>query len=131
MARTKCTARKTTGGKLSSKLKAKNKDAKRNKSSQSDSSSSSEDESSNTSNFPPKQKKIRQSSTSSQQRFNPNANIRMPEDVDDEMLKNIVDRVSFKKYDSGPTGTTCHQCRQKTTDTKTICRSGHCEGTFV
>ena len=95
MARTKCTARKTTGGKLSSKLKAKNKDAKRNKSSQSDSSSSSEDESSNTSNFPPKQKKIRQS-TSSQQRFNPNANIRMPEDVDDEMLKNIVDRVSFK-----------------------------------
>merc|ERR1712150_314049 len=60
--------------------------------------------------------------------FNPNINIRMPEDVDNEMFENIVDRVSFKKYDSGPNGTTCHQCRQKTSDTKTICRSGHCSG---
>merc|ERR1711934_467199 len=25
-------------------------------------------------------------------------------------------------------GTSCHQCRQKTTDTKTICRSGNCVG---
>ena len=25
-------------------------------------------------------------------------------------------------------GTTCHQCRQKTLDTKTICRSGRCRG---
>ena len=55
----------------------------------------------------------------------------MPEDVDDEMLENIVDRVSFKKYDSGPKGTTCHQCRQKTSDTKTICRSGHCSGMYL
>ena len=124
MARTKTTARKTTGGKLASKLKDK-KAAKRK--SQSETSSSSEDESPNSLNFPPK-KKIRQSTS---QRFNPNANIRMPEDVDDEMLDNIVDRVSFKKYDSGPKGTTCHQCRQKTTDTKTICRSGHCAGTSM
>ena len=68
-------------------------------------------------------KKIRQNV-----HFNPNVNIRMPEDVDNEMFENIVDRVSFKKYDSGPNGTTCHQCRQKTSDTKTICRSGHCAG---
>ena len=94
MARTKCTARKTTGGKLASKLKAK-QDAKR-KRSQSDTSSS-EDENSNSQNFPPKKKKIRQS-TSQSQRFNPNANIRMPEDVDDKMLENIgLDHVQMTK----------------------------------
>ena len=63
--------------------------------------------------------------------FNPNINIRMPENVDNEMFENIADRVSCKKYDSGPNGTSCHQCRQKTSDTKTICRSGHCSGNSI
>jgi len=56
----------------------------------------------------------------------PNVNILMPEDITDEMLANIADRVSDKVYSQD--GTTCHQCRQKTTDVKTVCRSGNCAG---
>ncbi len=58
--------------------------------------------------------------------FDPNDDILMPEDVTDEMLENVADRSSEKIYSER--GTTCHQCRQKTLDTKTICRSGHCVG---
>ena len=57
---------------------------------------------------------------------NPNINILMPEDITDEMLANVADRVSDKVYSHD--GTTCHQCRQKTTDVKTVCRSGNCAG---
>jgi len=61
--------------------------------------------------------------------FNPNEDILMPEDVTEEMLDNCIDDfVSNKVYDQGPKGSTCHQCRQKTRDQKTICRSGHCAG---
>ena len=56
----------------------------------------------------------------------PNINILMPEDITDEMLANVADRVSDKVYSHD--GTTCHQCRQKTTDVKTVCRSGNCAG---
>ena len=58
--------------------------------------------------------------------FNPNEDIRMPEDVTEEELDNVADYVSQKIYSQS--GTTCHQCRQKTTDMKTICRSGRCAG---
>ena len=38
-----------------------------------------------------------------------------------------VERSSDKVYDR-VRGTTCHQCRQKTIDTKTICRNKNCRG---
>jgi len=60
--------------------------------------------------------------------FNPNEDILMPEDVTDAMLDDTIsDFVSNKVY-SQSKGTTCHQCRQKTIDQKTICRSGQCQG---
>lgn len=49
------------------------------------------------------------------------------EDVTDSMLKKIARRVVEKEY-SIVNGTSCHQCRQKTTDTKTFCRSQGCGG---
>jgi hypothetical protein len=59
--------------------------------------------------------------------FNPNEDTIQPEAVTQEMLDNVSDCVSSKIYNSA-TGTTCHQCRQKTIDMKTICRSGTCAG---
>lgn len=56
----------------------------------------------------------------------PNTKIPSPDDITDAMLDNVADYVSEKVY--GSSGTTCHQCRQKTLDTKTVCRSGHCAG---
>ncbi|CAH0384143.1 unnamed protein product [Bemisia tabaci] len=49
-----------------------------------------------------------------------------PEEITDEMLSKIA-HSSKKKYSSDQ-GSTCHQCRQKTLDTKTICRSQDCNG---
>merc|ERR550532_3156697 len=51
----------------------------------------------------------------------------MPEDVTEAMLNKVCERFGEKVYNQ-TIGTTCHQCRQKTTDTKTICRSGNCVG---
>lgn len=47
------------------------------------------------------------------------------EEVTEEMIKKIHIRgnKNYKDY-----GSSCHQCRQKTVDTKTICRSGFCVG---
>ena len=60
---------------------------------------------------------------------NPNVDILQPEDVTEEMLANVAERYSDKEY--AQSGTTCHQCRQKTTDVKTVCRSSHfLEGIF-
>ena len=56
----------------------------------------------------------------------PNVNVLMPEAVTPSMLKK-VHMQGTKKYNTS-IGTTCHQCRQKTIDTKTICRSGECVG---
>jgi len=39
----------------------------------------------------------------------------------------VADRTSDKRYDQID-GTSCHQCRQKTDDMKTACRSGRCVG---
>jgi len=51
----------------------------------------------------------------------------MPEDITETMLARVCDRFGDKTY-SQEIGTSCHQCRQKTTDMKTICRSGECVG---
>lgn len=57
----------------------------------------------------------------------PNADLLMPEHVTPKMLANISYSSTGKVYNTS-TGTTCHQCRQKTVDQKTICRSGECSG---
>jgi len=59
--------------------------------------------------------------------IDPNENVLMPEDVTQAMINKICERFGDKTYNQ-TIGTTCHQCRQKTTDTKTICRSGSCVG---
>lgn len=47
-------------------------------------------------------------------------------EITDSILSKVVTQVSLKVYSQS--GSTCHQCRQKTTDTKTFCRSGECTG---
>ncbi|NXD25079.1 CDA7L protein, partial [Spelaeornis formosus] len=49
------------------------------------------------------------------------------EDITEEDLDNIAITVRDKIYDK-VLGSTCHQCRQKTTDTKTVCRNQGCGG---
>ncbi|XP_076026054.1 cell division cycle-associated protein 7a [Genypterus blacodes] len=49
------------------------------------------------------------------------------EDITEAELQNICENVREKVYNSS-TGSTCHQCRQKTTDTKTNCRDPECVG---
>jgi len=56
----------------------------------------------------------------------PNVNVLMPEDVTPSMLKKIC--FQGRKTYNTKIGTSCHQCRQKTIDTKTVCRSGDCQG---
>lgn len=48
------------------------------------------------------------------------------EDITDYMISQIATRVVQKKYSES--GTSCHQCRQKTLDQKTICRNTECVG---
>merc|ERR1719186_251888 len=50
-----------------------------------------------------------------------NEGVLMPEDITPSMLKKVADKFGKKVYNQN-IGTTCHQCRQKTVDTKTICR---------
>ena len=57
----------------------------------------------------------------------PNVGVLMPEDITENMLSKVCDRFGDKIYNQA-IGTSCHQCRQKTIDMKTICRSGHCVG---
>merc|ERR1719370_2732050 len=59
--------------------------------------------------------------------IDPNVDVLMPEDITEAMLNKVCERVGEKTYNQ-TIGTSCHQCRQKTTDTKTICRSGRCVG---
>lgn len=49
------------------------------------------------------------------------------EEITQSHLDMVANYVSEKKYDTFQ-GTTCHQCRQKTDDMKTICRSPDCHG---
>ncbi|XP_010154001.1 PREDICTED: cell division cycle-associated 7-like protein, partial [Eurypyga helias] len=49
------------------------------------------------------------------------------EDITEEDLDNVAITVKDKIYDK-VLGSTCHQCRQKTIDTKTVCRNQSCGG---
>ncbi|KAM6927241.1 cell division cycle-associated protein 7-like [Xenentodon cancila] len=53
--------------------------------------------------------------------------IRPVEDITEDELQLVADNMTDKVYNS-VTGSTCHQCRQKTVDTKTCCRSEDCRG---
>uniref|UniRef100_A0A8D0DXW1 Cell division cycle associated 7 n=1 Tax=Salvator merianae TaxID=96440 RepID=A0A8D0DXW1_SALMN len=53
--------------------------------------------------------------------------IRPVDEITKEELDNICETVRDKVYNR-VTGSTCHQCRQKTTDTKTNCRNPECVG---
>ena len=48
-------------------------------------------------------------------------------EVSEEDLVLVAERVADKRYDS-ENGTSCHQCRQKTDDLKTACKSDACVG---
>ncbi|XP_012222320.1 cell division cycle-associated protein 7-like [Linepithema humile] len=54
-------------------------------------------------------------------------NIPSVDEITEEMLENVAEKSTQKTY-CKINGTSCHQCRQKTLDTKTICRSGECVG---
>ncbi|XP_076631735.1 uncharacterized protein LOC143346925 [Colletes latitarsis] len=58
--------------------------------------------------------------------YDPNS-IPSVDEITEDMLSNIAEKSSSKDYCS-VNGTSCHQCRQKTLDTKTVCRSGECIG---
>ncbi|KAM8857032.1 cell division cycle-associated protein 7a [Synchiropus picturatus] len=53
--------------------------------------------------------------------------VRPVEDITEAELLGICNYVKEKVYNSS-TGSTCHQCRQKTVDTKTCCRNPDCVG---
>ncbi|KAL7865627.1 hypothetical protein SRHO_G00108740 [Serrasalmus rhombeus] len=53
--------------------------------------------------------------------------VRPVEEITQAELDNICFNVREKVYNRS-TGSTCHQCRQKTTDTKTNCRNPECVG---
>ncbi|XP_030285401.1 cell division cycle-associated protein 7a [Sparus aurata] len=53
--------------------------------------------------------------------------VRPVDEITECELENICNNVREKVYNSS-TGSTCHQCRQKTTDTKTNCRNPECVG---
>ncbi|XP_027880212.1 cell division cycle-associated protein 7a isoform X1 [Xiphophorus couchianus] len=53
--------------------------------------------------------------------------VRPVEEITELELQRICNNVREKVYNSS-TGSTCHQCRQKTTDTKTNCRNPECFG---
>uniref|UniRef100_A0A8C4HK97 Cell division cycle associated 7 like n=1 Tax=Dicentrarchus labrax TaxID=13489 RepID=A0A8C4HK97_DICLA len=54
-------------------------------------------------------------------------NVRSVDEITKEDLDNIAYRSKDKIWDK-ENGSSCHQCRQKTLDTKTVCRSGFCVG---
>ncbi|XP_040014751.1 cell division cycle-associated protein 7-like isoform X2 [Xiphias gladius] len=68
-----------------------------------------------------------------QRRGNPRPNqckphfIRPVDDITEDELQLVADNMTDKVYNRA-TGSTCHQCRQKTVDTKTCCRSEDCRG---
>lgn len=53
--------------------------------------------------------------------------VRPVEDITEAELRGICQNVREKVYNRA-TGSTCHQCRQKTIDTKTNCRNAECTG---
>ena len=57
----------------------------------------------------------------------PNRPPRLPVEITEDDLILVAERVADKNYDA-VSGTSCHQCRQKTDDLKTVCRSKSCFG---
>jgi len=55
------------------------------------------------------------------------ADTRSVEEITEEDLNRVALKVSVKNYDKDY-GSSCHQCRQKTDDQKTICRGPNCFG---
>ncbi|CAN9503893.1 unnamed protein product [Ophioblennius macclurei] len=53
--------------------------------------------------------------------------VKSVDEITEEDLDNIAYRSKDKIWDK-ENGSSCHQCRQKTLDTKTVCRSGYCFG---
>ncbi|XP_071989105.1 cell division cycle-associated protein 7-like isoform X2 [Engystomops pustulosus] len=53
--------------------------------------------------------------------------VRPVEEISEDELNNVADNVKEKVYNAVH-GSTCHQCRQKTIDTKTNCRNTECHG---
>ncbi|XP_037345992.2 cell division cycle-associated protein 7-like [Pungitius pungitius] len=53
--------------------------------------------------------------------------IRPVEDITEDEIQLVADNMTEKVYNR-VTGSTCHQCRQKTVDTKTCCRAEECRG---
>ncbi|XP_063808190.1 cell division cycle-associated protein 7-like isoform X2 [Pseudophryne corroboree] len=53
--------------------------------------------------------------------------VRPVDEITEDDLKNIAENVKEKVYNTVH-GSTCHQCRQKTIDTKTNCRNVECHG---
>ncbi|XP_057702251.1 cell division cycle-associated protein 7-like isoform X2 [Corythoichthys intestinalis] len=53
--------------------------------------------------------------------------IRQVDDITEDELQLVAENMTEKVYNR-VTGTTCHQCRQKTVDTKTCCRNEGCRG---
>ncbi|KAM9361693.1 cell division cycle-associated protein 7-like isoform 2-T2 [Symphorus nematophorus] len=53
--------------------------------------------------------------------------IRPVEDITEDEIQLVADNMTDKVYNR-VTGSTCHQCRQKTIDTKTCCRNEDCRG---
>ncbi|XP_061688792.1 cell division cycle-associated protein 7-like isoform X2 [Syngnathoides biaculeatus] len=53
--------------------------------------------------------------------------IRPVDDISEKELQLVAHNMTDKVYNR-ITGSTCHQCRQKTADTKTCCRSEDCRG---
>ncbi|XP_077362527.1 cell division cycle-associated 7-like protein isoform X2 [Festucalex cinctus] len=51
--------------------------------------------------------------------------VKSVDDITDDDLANVAYRSKDKIWDKD-NGSSCHQCRQKTLDTKTVCRSGFC-----
>ncbi|XP_034400958.1 cell division cycle-associated 7-like protein [Cyclopterus lumpus] len=70
-----------------------------------------------------KKNKRRRSHSSRRSHFE----VRSVDDITQEDLDNIACRAKDKIWDK-ENGSSCHQCRQKTLDTKTVCRSGFCVG---
>ncbi|XP_037108297.1 cell division cycle-associated protein 7-like isoform X1 [Syngnathus acus] len=61
-------------------------------------------------------------------RSNPNPHVIRPvDDITEDELQLVANHMTDKIYNR-VTGSTCHQCRQKTVDTKTCCRSEGCRG---
>ncbi|XP_026163772.1 cell division cycle-associated protein 7-like isoform X1 [Mastacembelus armatus] len=53
--------------------------------------------------------------------------VRPVEDITEDELQLVAENMTDKVYNK-VTGSTCHQCRQKTIDTKTCCRGESCRG---